>query len=194
MANINYTTLWSDNDEKFDELQKDFIFLKSESEIVKRKPGKIYIDTRTITPHEEIIEFSKKYPNITFFTTYSLEINDWATMYTVKYHIGIHTELKTEPNYYYSFPLEEIINNVPCFESLKQKLINVFKRLDIVKQKEDGEMFVDWVDAKVTATVIHDGFKMTGTKFHHRIDDIKILKERKVIETLWDDVVESIPF
>ena len=165
MANINYTTLWSDNDEKFDEIQKDFIFLKSESEIVKRKPGKIYIDTRSMTPHEEIIEFSKKYPNITFFTTYSLESNDWGTMYTVKYHIGIHTELKIEPNYSYSVPLEEIINNVPCYESLKQKLIDVFKRLDVEKKKEDGQRYIDWVDAEVTATVILDGFKMTGKKW-----------------------------
>lgn len=192
MSNINYTTLWSDNPGKFDEIMKDISF--RDSTVVKRETGKIHINTAWISSHDDIVELSFKYPNIIFFAAYSFESFEHDTLITVKYKNGKDTELKVEPRYCLQFPSEEIRNNVPCYDILEQKLIDVFRRLDIEKQNEYGERIVDWVDAEITASVIYDGYKMTGTKHHHQIGDIEVQKEIKVIKILWEDVTEEVLF
>ena len=195
MGNINRTTLWCDDKEKFDEVTKNINFCNCTSN-PDPEPGKLRIKTAGGVPHDEIKELSAKHPDMILEAKFSFEEEDFNTKYSLEYKNGKATETKIEPNYFIPAVSHEIEENLLCYDSLLWKLIAVFERLDVVKYNDKGERFIDWVEGEVTATVEHEGYKIKGTKRYDRVDDIKIFKANKIEKIQWEEVRENngVPF
>lgn len=186
MANIDNTTLWSDNPAKFDEVTRNLEFERQRD--IYREPGKIYLETAWGVPRDEIKALSAQHPDITFYAQHSFEHSWHDTIYTVEYKAGEKEKvIKAEPSYIMPI-MDEIAKQVPCYEELEKKLIEVFERLDVEVTDDDGNKAINWADAEVTATVEHDGYKMQAFKYHSMVEELKVYKARKVETTEWEEV------
>lgn len=192
MANIDHTTLWSDNSEKFDELTRNLEFKRGRS--VDREPGKIHIRTAWGVPHDEIKELSKQHPDMTFYATHSFEADWYCNIYTVEYKNGADEVIKAEPGYMWEDVNETIKSSVPCYDVLQEKLLTIFKRLDIEKDNPENGKHIDWVDGEVCITVEHEGYRMKAIKTGYRVDILKVSKARKVETIEWGEINDDIPF
>lgn len=192
MANIDDTTLWSDNPEKFDEITRN-IELGQRDELY-REPGKIYLSTAWGVPVEKIQQLADQHPDMTFWAKHSFEYNLYDTLYTVEYRAGEKERvIRVEPGYMIADISDEIKAQVPCYGVLEEKLMAVFKRLDIEVTNDNDSKAIDFVDADVTVTVEHDGYKMQAKKYFNNVDEIKFFEARKIENTTWIELPD-IPF
>jgi hypothetical protein len=195
MANIDNTKLTSDNAERFDEITQNLTF-KNEH-YIDREPGVIFVRTAWGIPHEKIKELSGNYPDMTFHAEYSFESVMWDTIHHVQYKAGEDEVMNLEPNYMHTAIPEHIEKQVSCYEELLEKAMDVFKRVDVVKDDEKGDKFIDWCDADVAVTVEHDGYKMQATKSYSQIEKIQCFKARETTTVDWlpvRDEIDDIPF
>jgi hypothetical protein len=191
MANIDNTTLWSDNKEKFEEIIKDTGFDYTPCQ--HQEPGKFQFSTRNGVPYSGIKKLSAQHPDITLWATFSFEHSWHDTLFTFEFKNGEGKSIKAEPNYMLSEDEYHTKAEVHCYDELEKKFLSIFKRLDIEIQDADGDKVIEWIDAEVTVKVEHEGFKMQGTKLRSQIDDIKIFKARKVETVEWDEI-SNVPF
>lgn len=191
---INFTKLWSDNPDKFDEIITDINFFNMTD--ITKESGQTIISTADRIPHDEIVEFSIKHPDITFLADFSFEHETYDTIYREKYKNGKYQTVKISPGYCLSHVSVSIKESVPCYDLLENKLISLFERLDIERQVDNDRSFIDWVETEVTATVEHDGYRMQATKRRNFIDDIKLYEAHKVENIEWWRVHEDldVPF
>ena len=195
MANIDNTRLTSENAEQFDEITKNLTF--KNQHYINRAPGEIFVRTAWGVPHKEIKALSEKYPDITFDAEYSFESVLWDTIHHVQYKAGENKVMNLEPSYTHISLPEHIEKQVKCHEKLLEKAMDVFKRVDVVKDDEKGDKFIDWCDADVTVTVEHDGYKMQATKSYSQIEKIECFKARETTTVDWLPVeaeINDIPF
>ncbi|MDZ7699503.1 MAG: hypothetical protein U5R49_22055 [Deltaproteobacteria bacterium] len=191
MANIDNTVLTSDNPEVFDEITKDFKFQHARD--IHREPGRLFAETISGVPHEEIRELSKKNPEMTFIAKYSFEYDFWSEINHVEYKAGVDKLVRIEPNYSFTEDTD-IKNAVPCFDELFKKLLSIFSRLDVCVDDPKKGKYIDWCDAEVSAAVEHEGYRMSAKKRFIEIDDIRVFKAREVVTIEWDQVIDEIPF
>ncbi len=195
MANIDNTTLWADNQEKFDEITAGIAFPRQRH--LEREPGKLFLQTAWGVPHEEIRELSAKHPDMALTAIHSFDHSFHDELFTVEYNAGQDRVLKVEPSYMVDCVPEEVKKRVPCYEVLEEKLFEVCKRLDVEREDPEKGKFVSWVQAEVTITVEHGGYKMRATKSGHSIEDVSFMKAVEVKETRWEPVTENgdeVPF
>ena len=191
MANHTQTILWSDNPEKFDEITKDIEL--GLSWVDGLEPGSLLITTQRWSPGGQIIELSEKNPEITFFAEYTFDSDNNNTIFKFQYLSGKEELIDIMPNYFYPPESESITEQAPCYDKLLQKLFDVFRLLDVVAEDSEGIKHINWVDAEVTASVVLDGFKLTGTKIDHIIDDLQLYREVRIESEEWVRVQDT-PF
>jgi hypothetical protein len=190
MANIDNTTLWSDNPEKFDEITRNLKFSRQRD--VWREPGKIHAGTAWGVPVDEIQRLADQNPDMTFYAKHSFEHSWHDTIYTVEYKAGEKERvIQAEPSYMTTVVPDEIKAKVPCYEELEKKLMDVFRRLDVEVTNENGDKGIDFVDADVTVTVEHDGYRMQAKKYFNNVDEIKVFEARKIEDTKWVELAKD---
>ena len=195
MANVDNTTLTSNDANRFDEITKNLKFEKAY--FMSREPGVIIAQTAWGVPHEEIIALSAKYRDMTFNAVFSFESERYETEYHVQYNAVKFEVIDVEPGYL--VPLKKDIRaQIPCYDALLDKATEVFKRVDIVVDDPEKGKYIDWCDSEVTVLVEHYGYKMRARKHRSIIDDIECFKGREDKEIKWDEVknneIPDIPF
>lgn len=187
MANIDNTVLTSDNAERFDEITKNLNFKGTRS--IDRSPGEIFVRTSWGVPHEEIKELSAKHPDMIFHAIHSFEFNTWDTEYHVDYTAGEDEVVNAVPGYMWPVQ-EQLEKEVPCYKELLDKVIEVFKRVDIVVDDPNGGgKCIEWCDAEVAVTVEHEGYRMRAKKNLSQIEEIKCYRARETKTVEWDAVI-----
>jgi hypothetical protein len=186
MANIDQTILTSDNPERLDAIMKEAVFNRERGR-EHQGPGKWLIETAWGVPHEEITKLSKNNPAMTFKAVYSFEHNLYSEIDILEYKDGEYTFNK-EPGYLYSLKGNGNIFDKPFFIPLREKAESIFRRIDVVRQNDEGKPFIDWYTEDITLDVVFNDYKMTATKRGPHVEDISVFKMRKVEEITWDEV------
>lgn len=187
MANVDNIMLTSDNSERFDEITKEFKFKGERS--IEREPGKIFVRTIWGIPRDEIKELSKKHPDMTFYAEHSFECSMWDTIYHVNYTAGKDEVVDAEPSYMWPTQ-EQLEKEIPCYKELLDKVIEVFKRVDIVVDDPNGGgKCIEWCEAEVTVVVEHKGYRMRAKKNLSQIEEIKCYRARETKTVEWDAVI-----
>jgi hypothetical protein len=189
MANIDNTVLTSDNPAKFDEITRDIKFDKAW--IVSREPGKLFLEQRWGVPHEDLIRLSRAHPEVTFRAQYSFEHDWYSTLHHAEYKNGEQVAYHIEHGY----SIDDKPEGVPekSHKELWDKATEIFKRVDVIRENEKGDKYIDWFDGMMTIEVTNGEYKMQASKHTHFIDEVVYLKAREVKEIVWEKVQE-LPF
>ena len=185
MSNTNYTVITGNDKERFDEITKNLEFRNLYE--IRREPGLIIAQTVWISPFEEIKALSKKYPAIIFSAVYTLESDGWDTEYHYQFKSGNAEFIGVKPNYQFPY-LEWLKQEVPCFDELFERIMEIFRRVDpVVDDPEKGER-IDWCLDEVTAVVEKDRYRMSAKKGGNRIENIQCFHKKENNESEWVEV------
>lgn len=175
MANWNYMNFWSNNNEKFYEIMKDF---DPKVSVIERKWDTTCNGTMHFTvleiPSHDVAELSEQHPEMTFWTSIAFECERWNTSYFHEHKAGITKFLKVEPNYSWPYWLDDCPEEV--FEALQRKLMEMFECLDRVIVESD-EHRIEFDFNTVTLEAEHGEYKMKATKYGSDVSDVHVFKK-----------------
>lgn len=206
MANWNYTNLKCNDLQRFAEIIKSNPFKWPHSgEAGIDKPveidnGTAYIYSKWCLPIDEIRKISKDNPDLIFTADYSLDSESYTTSNICTYQNGEELEYKVKANYSLIWKGNEdpekyksIMGN--HYQQLYDRAIEIFRRMDIVKENEKGEKYIDFITG-ITLIIEDDDYQMELSKGKvYSSTAMQIKCSKKIKKTVTEKTEEiDIPF
>lgn len=196
------TTIWSDNDELFRKVTKDWA--PEDASITGRRDtnGKACIFTYAEWfPRKAIERLSAVHPEMTFTARNSDDYNPNASRdYFYEFKAGEGKLVNVQANY--AWPVFEGINDTQAsvpgsiqvpdkatVGRLEEIITEVFRRIDVTTG-EGEKMNVNFYDGEVSVTTECDGWKMKATKSGSYVFDVKLY--RKIASIGWVKLNQNI--
>jgi hypothetical protein len=195
MANYNLTTLTCNDLQRFTEIMKTNPFAWPHmGQIDKNKPneidkdGYVRLESYNAIPNKEIEQLSKDNPDLIFKAEYAFEYNNYSTIYLCSYKNGEQIDEVLEANYGLcmsesDFKKNDLYKKVmgDHYDKLYDRIIEIFRRIDIVKEDDNGDKYIDFVFG-VDLTVEDDDFQMQVSKGHYGIENLKCFRKQKITD------------
>jgi hypothetical protein len=196
MANWDDMTLWSDNEEKFKAIMKDFspnvrIRHQEAGAYDPDTPVKVHFSSCPV-PHDDVKKLSAQHPDMTFMAVCSFEADRHDMWYHVEYKAGIDKIVNVEASYMWA-----VVQQCGCPEEvwaiLMGKVETVFRRIDPVVGEGD-KMKIEFCRHEVTVCAEHEDYRIEATKHYSEVD-FKLFKKKHTFT--WEPVHEQcdeVPF
>jgi len=193
MGNWNSIKLTCSDLQKFTEIMKSSSFKNFNTEF---EDGAVILTGRDTLPVEKISELSKQNTDLTFTIEFCVA-NKQNTLYRLTYKNGEEIDKEMLPRYTLMSQAVEKMEDekrmmAENWDNLFDKAIQIFGRIDIVKQDEKGNKYIDFVGG-ITLIVENERYQMQLSKNH---SDIKIecFEKEEVITVKLVPVGTSSPF
>ena len=178
MPNINYSELTCNENKIFAEILKKYPSFKF-------KNGKASREDRNSIAINEILEISRNNPDLIFTATFALDCDMYDTSYICTYKGGQEIDELLLPNYniYVSDDNIKFLKKSmgeETFENLYNKAVEIFTRMDIVKENDKGKKYIDFIWG-VSLRVEDENYLMELTKNGSRITEIKCFRKDRII-------------
>jgi hypothetical protein len=180
MGYYNSMKLTCNDLKQFKAIMKSNSFKNLETEF---EDGTAFITTPNSLPIKEIKELSIQYYD-SIFTAEYIYANEDNTIHFSKYKNGEEISEVLMPIYTLTSQSEEKMEDEKrlmgvCYNRLIDKAIQLFQRIDITKQDEKGQKYIDFVSG-ITLTVEDGNYQMVLSKSHSDIG-IKCFEKEEII-------------
>ena len=191
MTNYNKTILKCSDLRRFSEIMKGISFRNSQI-LFYDDENEASIESLDYLPLEDIRQLSTRYPDLCFIAQYFLAVEEYHTIYTVKFRNGISIDMGIKANYnIVSFKeWDRILGET--YHNLFDRAIKMLSCIDIVKKNKKGENYIDFVK-EITFDTDDGEFLMRVSKKYSDLEIVCYLMHgERLIEVPWID--DSFPF
>lgn len=192
MINFSRMRLWSDDNEKFEAIMKDFYpkIMCITPELEKKGDSDtVYFDTLPI-PRYAVKELTEQHPDMTFTAECNFEDAVNKNLYKFRFKDGVETLLGITVNYCW-----DTVDYLGCSledrEKLQEMITRIFRRIDPVVQVCSGPMSQVY-PYDVTVSAEQGDYMMQATKRGQEVFDVKVFKKKHTFT--WEPLVEVEPF
>ncbi len=144
----------------------------------------LVITTKHGYPIDEIIRLSIEYNNLCFIVEVFCE-TAWEVENCYHFENGIGKFVEIRQNYLYPH-FHSRWENDENVKTLQTQIFDFFKSIDVIREREQGGLYVDWVENPVTYTAENKEYKMVTTKVGCHIKEIKLFRITHTIKTETD--------
>ncbi len=199
---MNYAgmALWSDNNELFKEITKDWQPGNISSIDQFDKDGKACIViTAQYLPFVALEKLSALHPEMTFMASCHFDHEAWEREYLYEFKAGDERFVRVEANYFWpvlkgtnegqdsvtgsmGLPDKKTVNR------LRTKIEEVFRRIDVITG-EGEEMDINFYEGEVSVTAEDGDWKMKATKMRSQVNEVKVYEKK--CRYVWEEVHPS---